>query len=241
MSGKGRPMNTKNNCIRTEKTDTVLRPYEKCLTLGAETLSDAELLAVILRTGVSGMNSIELAQHIFSVCCRSKGLLGLSSITIPELLKIRGVGKVKAVQIKCICELSRRTAKQSASAKLKFTEPEAIAAYYMKDLRLLEKEHMILVLLDSKCRKIADTVLSVGTVNASLVTPREVFAEALKYNAVSVVLLHNHPSGDAAPSHNDIAVTDRIVQAGKILGVQVIDHIIIGDNTYTSLKEKEYM
>ena len=236
MSGKGRPMNTKNNCIRTEKTDTVLRPYEKCLTLGAETLSDAELLAVILRTGVSGMNSIELAQHIFSVCCRSKGLLGLSSITIPELLKIRGVGKVKAVQIKCICELSRRTAKQSASAKLKFTEPEAIAAYYMQDLRLLEKEHMILVLLDSKCRKIADTVLSVGTVNASLVTPREVFAEALKYNAVSVVLLHNHPS-----SHNDIAVTDRIVQAGKILGVQVIDHIIIGDNTYTSLKEKEYM
>ena len=180
-------------------------------------------------------------QHIFSVCCRSKGLLGLSSITIPELLKIRGVGKVKAVQIKCICELSRRTAKQSASAKLKFTEPEAIAAYYMQDLRLLEKEHMILVLLDSKCRKIADTVLSVGTVNASLVTPREVFAEALKYNAVSVVLLHNHPSGDAAPSHNDIAVTDRIVQAGKILGVQVIDHIIIGDNTYTSLKEKEYM
>lgn len=145
-------MNTKSNCIRTEKTDTVLRPYEKCLTLGAETLSDAELLAVILRTGVSGMNSIELAQHIFSVCCRSKGLLGLSSITIPELLKIRGVGKVKAVQIKCICELSRRTAKQSASAKLKFTEPEAIAAYYMQDLRLLEKEHMILVLLDSKCR-----------------------------------------------------------------------------------------
>ena len=228
-------MNTKNNCIRTEKTNTVLRPYEKCLTLGAETLSDAELLAVILRTGVSGMNSI------FSVCCRSKGLLGLSSITIPELLKIRGVGKVKAVQIKCICELSRRTAKQSASAKLKFSDPEAIAAYYMQDLRLLEKEHMILVLLDSKCRKIADTVLSVGTVNASLVTPREVFAEALKYNAVSVVLLHNHPSGDAAPSHNDIAVTDRIVQAGKILGVQVIDHIIIGDNTYTSLKEKEYM
>ena len=99
MSGKGRPMNTKSNCIRTEKTDTVLRPYEKCLTLGAETLSDAELLAVILRTGVSGMNSIELAQHIFSVCCRSKGLLGLSSITIPELLKIRGVGKVKAVTV----------------------------------------------------------------------------------------------------------------------------------------------
>ena len=233
-------MNTKSNCIRTEKTDTVLRPYEKCLTLGAETLSDAELLAVILRTGVSGMNSIELAQHIFSVCCRSKGLLGLSSITIPELLKIRGVGKVKAVQIKCICELSRRTAKQSASAKLKFTEPEAIAAYYMQDLRLLEKEHMILVLLDSKCRKIADTVLSVGTVNASLVTPREVFA-ALTARAVQIILLHNHPSGDAAPSHNDIAVTDRIVQAGKILGVQVIDHIIIGDNTYTSLKEKEYM
>ena len=234
-------MNTKNNCIRTEKTDTVLRPYEKCLTLGAETLSDAELLAVILRTGVSGMNSIELAQHIFSVCCRSKGLLGLSSITIPELLKIRGVGKVKAVQIKCICELSRRTAKQSASAKLKFTEPEAIAAYYMQDLRLLEKEHMILVMLDSKCRLIHDCVISMGTVNASLITPREIFSEALKFEAVSIVLLHNHPSGDATPSRNDIEVTRRIAQAGSLLGINLIDHIVIGDNAYTSLREKEFM
>lgn len=234
-------MKTQNNCIRTENAGTALRPYEKCLAFGAESLSDSELLAVIIRTGVSGMNSIELAQHIFSTCCKSKGLLGLANISIPELLKIRGVGKVKAVQIKCICELSRRTAKQSASVKLKFTEPCAIAQYYMQDLRLLEKEHMVLVMLDSKCRKIADTVLSVGTVNSSLVTPREVFAEALKYNAVSVVLLHNHPSGDSTPSRNDIAVTQRIVQAGQILGIHVIDHIIIGDNTYTSLKEKEYM
>lgn len=234
-------MKTKNNCIRGDERDTALRPYEKCLKLGAESLSDSELLAVIIRTGVSGMDSIQLSEHIFSLCHHRKGLLGLSSVTIPELLKIRGVGKVKAVQIKCICELSRRTAKQSASEKLDFTEPKAIAMYYMQDLRLLEKEHMVLVMLDSKCRKIADTILSVGTVNASLITPREVFTEALKYNAVSVVLLHNHPSGDATPSRNDICVTNRIASAGEILGIRVIDHIIIGDNTYTSLKEKEYM
>ena len=111
----------------------------------------------------------------------------------------------------------------------------------MQDLRLLEKEHMILVLLDSKCRKIADTVLSVGTVNASLVTPREVFAEALKYNAVSVVLLHNHPSGDASPSQEDLNVTRRIKEAGQLLGIALTDHIIIGEHAYVSLREEHYL
>lgn len=234
-------MKSKNNCIRGNEENTHLRPYEKCLKLGAESLSDSELLAVIIRTGVSGMNSIQLSERIFSLGHAKKGLLGLSTVAIPELLKIRGVGKVKAVQIKCICELSRRIAKQSAGIRLDFTAAEAIAKYYMQDLRILEKEHMVLVMLDSKCRLISDSILSVGTVNASLITPREVFAEALKYNAVSVVLLHNHPSGDCTPSRNDILVTRRIAEAGEILGIKVVDHIIIGDNTYISLKEKEYM
>ena len=233
-------MKSKNSCIHGSEC-AALRPYEKCLKLGAESLSDSELLAVIIRTGVSGMNSIQLAERIFSMGHTSKGLIGLSGITIPELLKIRGVGKVKAVQIKCICELSKRIAKQSAGERMDFTRPNAVAAYYMQDLRLLDKEHMVLAMLDSKCRLIADTVLSVGTVNASLVTPREVFIEALRCNAVSIILLHNHPSGDSTPSRNDIIVTRRIAEAGEMLGIKVIDHIIIGDNMYTSLKEKKYM
>ncbi|MBO5459084.1 MAG: DNA repair protein RadC [Lachnospira sp.] len=233
-------MKSKNSCIHGSE-GAALRPYEKCLEFGAESLSDSELLAVIIRTGVSGMNSIQLAERIFSMGHTRKGLIGLSGITIPELLKIRGVGKVKAVQIKCICELSKRIAKQSAGERMDFTRPDAVAAYYMQDLRLLDKEHMVLAMLDSKCRLIADTVLSVGTVNASLVTPREVFIEALRCNAVSVILLHNHPSGDSTPSRNDILVTRRIAEAGEMLGIKVIDHIIIGDNMYTSLKEKEYM
>ena len=239
MSGKD-IMKSKNNCIHGNE-GTKLRPYEKCLEFGAESLSDSELLAAILRTGVAGMDSIRLAEQIFSMGHHRKGLIGLSDITIPELLKIRGVGKVKAVQIKCICELAKRIAKQKAGERMDFTQPEAVAAYYMQDLRLLDKEHMVLVMLDSKCRMISDTVLSIGTVNASLVTPREVFAEALRHSAVSVILLHNHPSGDCTPSRNDILVTRRIAEAGEMLGIKVIDHIIIGDNMYTSLKEKEYM
>ena len=100
---------------------------------------------------------------------------------------------------------------------------------------------MVLVMLDSKCKMIRDCVISIGTVNASLITPREVFSEALKFEAVGIVLLHNHPSGDATPSRNDVAVTRRIAQAGSLLGIDLIDHIVIGDNSYTSLKEKEFM
>lgn len=231
-----------NDCIQGQYRTGTLRPYEKCMAHTAAALSDAELLAVILRTGTTGMNATELAEKILTMCdAQSGNLTGLSNISVQQLLDIKGVGKVKAVQIQCICELSRRIAKQSAGAKLDFSAPETIAAYYMQDLRCLDKEHLILVLLDSKCRLLRDMVLSVGTVNASLVNPREVFVEALKYGAVSIVLLHNHPSGDATPSQNDIMVTRRVMKAGELLGIQLLDHIIIGDNSYTSLKEKEYM
>lgn len=229
-----------NSCIGNQGTQGGMRPYEKCLALGAEGLSDSELLAVILRTGTSGIDATGLAARIFEVS-EEKGLLGLTGITVPELMSIKGVGKVKAIQIKCICELSRRMAKQTAEKKLDFISPESIAEYYMQDLRHLDREHMILVMLDTKCRLLHDCVLSVGTVNASLVTPREVFTEALRFHAVSIVLLHNHPSGDAQPSKNDIVVSRRISEAGALLGINLMDHIIIGDNTYTSLKEKEFI
>jgi DNA repair protein RadC len=218
-----------------------MRPYEKCFQYGATMLSDTELLAVVLRTGTTGKTSIELAEQILQSCHQSNSLLGLIGLSVSELLKIKGVGKVKAIQIKCICELSRRLAKETAARKLSFLNPEAIAKYYMQDLRCLTTEHLVLVMLDSKCRLVKDMILSIGTVNASLITPREIFIEALRSNAVSIVILHNHPSGDATPSKNDLSVTKRIMEAGKLIGINLIDHIIIGDNTYTSLKEKEFM
>lgn len=230
-----------NSCICNDGDINFLRPYEKCMKFGIEVLSDIELLAVILRVGTNGMDATKLAQVILNTAQTGDGLIGLTSLTINQLKKIKGVGNVKAIQIKCICELSRRMAKQTASLRLDFSSPEAIADYYMQDLRHLNKEHMVLVMLDSKCKMIRDCVISVGTVNASLITPREIFAEALKFEAVAIVLIHNHPSGDATPSRNDIAVTRRIAQAGSLLGIDLIDHIVIGDNSYTSLKEKEFM
>lgn len=230
-----------NSCICNDGDINFLRPYEKCMKFGAEALSNIELLAVILRVGTNGMNSTQLAEKILNTAQTGDGLVGLTSLTINQLMKIKGVGSVKAIQIKCICELSRRMAKQRAAVRLDFSSPEAIANYYMEDLRHLNKEHMVLVMLDSKCKMIRDCVISIGTVNASLITPREVFSEALKFEAVGIVLLHNHPSGDATPSRNDVAVTRRIAQAGSLLGIDLIDHIVIGDNSYTSLKEKEFM
>lgn len=239
-------MNNENYCVLREDSKVEEKPYEKCLALGAKSLTDAQLLAVILRTGTNGLNATSLAYNVFAASGSfdekdGNQLLNLINLSIPELMKIKGIGKVKAIQIQCICELSRRIAKQTAGKKLDFCSPQTIAEYYMEDMRHLEKEHLVLVLLDGKCCLIKDLVVTIGTVNASLVNTREIFAEALRYNAVSIVLLHNHPSGDATPSRNDIAVTERIARAGEIMGINLIDHIIIGDNNYTSLKEKEFI
>lgn len=239
-------MNNENYCVLREDNLVEEKPYEKCLALGAKALTDAQLLAVILRTGTNGLNATSLAYNVFAASGSfsekdGNQLLNLMNLSIPELMKIKGIGKVKAIQIQCICELSRRIAKQTAGKKLNFGRPQTIAEYYMEDMRHLEKEYLILALLDGKCCLIRDLVVTIGTVNSSLVNTREIFAEALKYNAVSIVLLHNHPSGDSTPSRNDLAVTERIARAGEIMGINLIDHIIIGDNNYTSLKEKEFI
>lgn len=214
------------------------RPYEKCISRGAGSLSDAELLAVIIKTGTRGINSIQLSDSILNYSKDVQGILGLMHLSIPQLMNIKGVGRVKAIQIQCIGELSKRISKSSAYQRLNFNNPSAIADYYMEEMRHRLKEQLIVVMLDTKCRLIHDTVLSVGTVNASLITPREVFLEAFRYNAVSIIILHNHPSGDPTPSNNDIVVTKRLRESGEILGIQLIDHIIIGDNKYISLREK---
>ncbi len=216
------------------------RPYEKCLKNGPGALSDSELLAVILKNGVKGSSSIDLANEILNTAENTPyaGLLGLMHLSLKELMKIKGVGQVKAIQLKCIGELSKRIAATSASLHLSMSHPETIAQYYMEQLRHEEKEILILMMLDSGMHLLGEQVLSTGTVNASLVTPREVFLEALRYHAVSVVMIHNHPSGIPTPSDEDLQITERIYHTGEMLGIHLVDHIIIGDQRYVSFMEQ---
>ena len=174
------------------------RPYEKCLKQGAEALSDAELLAVLLRTGTKGENVLALAKRLLYED-GGAGLLGIHQFSFQSLMKLKGIGKVKAVQILCLSELAKRLSKASVEPRLRFSSSQSVAEYYMEDLRHRNQEVMKLLLLNSKAELIDETNISKGTVNASLVTPRELFVEALKKEAVSMILLHNHPSGDPTP------------------------------------------
>lgn len=214
------------------------RPYEKCEHFGAENLTDIELLAVLLRTGTKGENSIGLARRILYPGTGEGGVLSLRRWTFERLLQVKGIGKVKAVQILCICELARRISKASAGPGLQFDAPDTIARYYMEDLRYLKQESMKLLLLNTKSRLIGETDISRGTVNSAVVSPRELFVEALQKDAVSIILLHNHPSGDPTPSREDILVTKRVFEAGRMIGVELLDHIIIGNNCYSSMREQ---
>lgn len=214
----------------------VERPYEKCILKGASSLSDKELLAVLLRTGTAGENVLSLSEHIL-YHTGEDGILGIHHFTMEELLKIKGIGKVKAAQILCLSELAKRLAKASAKSSLCFNSPESIARYYMEDLRHKTQEHMKLLMLNSKSALIGESDISKGTVNASLITPRELFIEALSKNAVNIVIMHNHPSGDPTPSQEDLLTTSRIQKAGAIIGIELLDHIIIGNNCYVSFRE----
>jgi len=212
------------------------RPYEKLEKFGPSVLSDAELLAIIIRSGTKNARSIDLAQHVLSL--NTRGLAGIHQLSLKELQKVPGIGRVKAIQIKAIAELSTRISKNHALNKIQINSPGSIASIYMEEMRHLQQEHLKIVLLDTKNNIISDKTISIGTVNASLINPREVFIHALKNGAVNVILLHNHPSGDPTPSREDISVTKRMVEASNIIGIELLDHIIIGDGYYTSLKEK---
>jgi len=214
-------------------------PYEKFLQYGPESLTDAELLAIILRTGTKNCDALQLATMVLEESdCGKQGLLGLYHISTDQLARIRGIGPVKAVKLKCITELSKRIASTKAWNSMVFQRSGTVAAYYMERLRHQTKECVILMLLDSKGHLIKETTLSTGTVKMSLLSPREVFIEALKAEAVQMILIHNHPSGDPSPSKEDCVITDTIRMLGQKMEIPLIDHIIIGDQTYTSFKEK---
>ncbi len=214
------------------------RPYEKCLKMGPAVLTDAELLAVILRTGTRGATSIELAREILNGSEEKPNLLGLYGLTVPQLRRIKGVGTVKAIQIQCITELARRMAKAKAGEGRSLRSADAIADYYMEDFRHLEQEQVMLLMFDTKGALLRDEVISKGTVSQSCVSPREIFLTALKNHAVYVILMHNHPSGDVTPSPEDRLLTKRVWEAGNLLGIALMDHIIVGDKRYFSFREQ---
>lgn len=213
------------------------RPYEKCFSKGPQILTDCELLSVILRTGTNGTSAYDLAGKILNMGTDEGNLLSIMHLSKEQLLGLKGIGKVKAVQIMCIGELTKRISALDAKTGLKFDKPSTIAEYYMERMRHLEQENLIVIFLDTKCQFIKDKVLSTGTINQSLISSRDIFVEGLKCNAVSIILLHNHPSGDCTPSRDDISSTIKITNAGKLIGISVLDHIIIGDHRYSSLKE----
>lgn len=213
------------------------RPYEKCVKYGAGYLTDAELLAIIIRTGTQGERSLDIARKVLHLEGKTMGLLGIHHSSIEQLMKLKGVGTVKAIQLKCVAELARRFAKAQVSERLSFHEPSKIAEYYMEDLRHAEKEECHALLLDSKCALIRKVHVSTGCINASFLAPREILKEALTWNAACFILMHNHPSGDPQPSREDVAATLRVKECGELMGIPLMDHIVIGDNRYVSLKE----
>lgn len=214
-----------------------LLPYEKFMQYGPQAMSEAELLAIIIRTGTKEKNSLQIGEEILSL--RGEGILGLCNLTLGELRNVDGIVEVKAVKLKCIAELSRRIWICHTREKLDFSRPATVAAYYMETLRHASKEQVVLLSLNSKCELVKETVLSIGTVNASLVSPRELFLQALEDHAVTVILLHNHPSGDPTPSKDDYELTKRLRKAGELLQIPLLDHIIIGDQCYTSFLESK--
>lgn len=228
---------------KTKRKDTTKDgPYEKYLKLGAQQLSDAELLAVILRTGTVGEDTVSIANKVLSLPGgRQKGILGLHHVSLKELMSIRGIGQVKAIKLKCIAELSSRIAQQTAKKTLQMTNPATVADYYMERLRHFEREKVFLLMMDNRNHLIAEHILSEGTVNASLISPREIFLTALRLGAVYIMLLHNHPAGDPMPGRQDIAATERIKKAADLIEIPLIDHIIIGDKKYFSFKEMGYL
>ena len=226
-----------NNLIQNDDL-----PYEKFVKYGAASLSESELIAIILRTGTKDKSAVELAKEVLSLGAYPRsGLLGLYDIRLEDLKEVRGVGPVKAIKLKALTELSMRMHRACASRGFRANSPESVADYFMEELRHLENETVVLCGLDTKSQLMFHTRISEGSVNTSLISPRTVFIEALSRRAVYIILLHNHPSGDPEPSSADIEFTERVGRIGKMLEIRLLDHIIIGDNIYYSFKENDML
>lgn len=211
------------------------RPRERLIKHGASVLSAAELLAIQLRIGTQGRSALGVAEvlmHEFG------GLRGIANATVQELSRVKGIGQVKAVEILAAAELGRRLNALTEDNRPTIHSPQDVANLLMAELRDAKKEHLKSLLLDTKNRVLKIVTVSIGTLDSSLVHPREVFKDAIAASAAALIVAHNHPSGDPSPSAEDRRVTERLAEAGQIIGIELLDHIIIGDNRWVSLKER---
>ena len=211
------------------------RPRERLMRYGADTLSNAELLAIILRTGTRKEDIVTLSNKIIK---ESGGLNGLLNMNFDEFMELHGIGEAKAAQLIALSELSKRFKSYRAGDVCKITQPKDAADYVIEDMKSLNVEHLKVIMLNTKNIVISVCDISMGSLNSSIVHPREVFCEAIKKRSASIIICHNHPSGDPTPSSEDINITNRLRECGKIIGIELLDHLIIGNGIFISLKEK---
>lgn len=211
-----------------------MRPREKLLAGGESSLTDTELLAIILGNGTRNMSALDLAGLLL---IKYRGIRGLKELSLEEMVQEKGIGVAKAVSIKAAVELGRRIG-IDVQTRTTIKSPEDVKNIVMEDMRYFDREHFRVMYLDRKGGLLAMEDVSIGGLHSSIVHPREVFKPAIKKSANAVILIHNHPSGDVTPSREDIEVTKRLMEAGNIIGIEVLDHIIIGESNYCSLKSK---
>lgn len=214
------------------------RPRERLVSLGARALSDRDLLAIVLRTGSRGASALVLAERLLEAFGSLRGLLDAG---VEELAQVPGIGVAKAVQVQAALELGRRLTARPRGFRPQVSSPQEAAELVMEDLRYLDRETFQAILLDTKHRLLGVQVVSVGHLSGAPAHPRELFKDAIRRSAAALVLVHNHPSGDPQPSPDDIALTRRLMKAGELLGIKVLDHIIVGEGCYVSLREQGVM
>jgi len=230
---EGAPISAYTPMIRDLPVD--LRPRERIIYTGAGSLSNAELVAIILRMGGRGENVIRMAERLLS---QFGGLPGLAQASFDELCHVHGIGTAKAAQIKAALELGRRLMATAPHERPQVRSPADVANLLMLEMGLLEQEHLRAVLLDTKNVVLRVANVYAGNLNTAVVRVGEVFREAIRANCASIIVVHNHPSGDPTPSPEDVRVTEQLVEAGRLLDIEVLDHLVIGRNRYVSLKER---
>lgn len=215
------------------------QPREKLMTYGASSLTVSELLAILIKTGTRKKSAIDLGTTIVTNC--GEDMTELSNLTIEELCVVEGIGESKACQILAAIELGKRVKQTQSIRKSKLSSPSEVVRFFSAELSELRVEKFIAVLLNTKNEVINWELISIGSLNASIVHPREVFSRAIKRSAASILVVHNHPSGHVDPSREDINITKRLAEAGQLIGIPLIDHIIIGKDKYYSFKEENQL
>ena len=214
------------------------RPYEKLELYGEKSLSNSELLAIIIKTGTKEDTAVGLAQKILALSKGDSSLRFLEQISMEELKKIKGIGRVKAIQLKAVCEITKRLSQPINSDKITINNPKDVADLLMDELRYEKKEILKVLILNTKnvIQKIEDIAIG-GTFSINL-EPKDILKEAIKMEMPKIIVVHNHPSGNATPSTSDLEITDKIDACAKLFGIQLLDHIVIGDGTYESIFSK---